>query len=80
MADLVETLTPSEQEFLDQCLLGEDSADESPREYSSATPGSWPPGFVRRSRSSFVRSRRMDRRRSVRVPPETWPSPEKSSI
>ncbi|MCX7424630.1 MAG: hypothetical protein NTW96_03225 [Planctomycetia bacterium] len=37
MADLAETLTPGEQEFLDQYLLGEDSADESPREYSSTS-------------------------------------------
>ena len=35
MADLVETLTPCEQEFLNQHLLSNELTEESPREYSS---------------------------------------------
>jgi DNA-directed RNA polymerase specialized sigma24 family protein len=36
MADLAETLTPGEQEFLEQCLLSNDPTEESSREYSTA--------------------------------------------
>jgi len=36
MSELVDTLTPSEQEFLDQYLLNDDPTDGSSREYSSA--------------------------------------------
>jgi DNA-directed RNA polymerase specialized sigma24 family protein len=60
MADLVEILTPSEQEFLDHCLMGDNTADVSPREYSSAY--AWKlAARIRQKIKAFFRAESQDR-------------------